>query len=229
MEENDEPHGPLVPLSEEAAAFLETTFASKLDNATRVSKAKGHGIPDSRWIRCPKMDSVVSTNVSAGARTADRAASRLQQFWLDAVNPLIFVLEKAEEWELSAEVINKIQTALQLMGNANYHHSTARRNALMLQLNPKLKQLFKEEDFKNAAPFLFGESFGPLAKERLEAAAALKRATFTEKGDQQQGFQKGHSQKGQGRGGGSQYNGYNRGSRGWHAPGNKARKGQPKK
>ena len=134
------------------------------------------------------MDSVVLTNVSAGARTADRVANWLQQFWLDAANPLIFILEKAEESELPAEVIQNIQTALQLMGNANHHHSMAWRNALMLQLNPKLKQLFNKDDFKNAAPLLFGESFCPLTKEHLEAAAALKRVTFTDKGGQQLGF-----------------------------------------
>ena len=56
IEEGKELHGLLVPLSEAAAAFIEATFGAKLDNATRVSKAKGQGIPDSQWIRCPKLD-----------------------------------------------------------------------------------------------------------------------------------------------------------------------------
>ena len=77
LEDSDEPHGPLVPLSEAAAAFLETTYGTKLDNATRVSKAKGQGIPDSQWIRCPKLDSVVSPNVLLAAKSANRAASWL--------------------------------------------------------------------------------------------------------------------------------------------------------
>ena len=47
IKDYDEPRGTLVPLSESAATFLEATFTSKLDNATRVSKAKGHRIPDS--------------------------------------------------------------------------------------------------------------------------------------------------------------------------------------
>ena len=55
--------------------------------------------------------------------------------------------------------------ALQLMGNANYHHSTACRQALMLQLNPKWKQLLPNADFKDAAPYLLGENFGTMAKE----------------------------------------------------------------
>ena len=225
LEDTDASHGPLVTLSEAAAAFLEAAFSTKLDNNARKAKGKTNGTPDSRWIQCAKLDPVVSANVSAAARTADRASSRIQNFWLDAVNPLIFLLEKAEELEMPAEVINGIQTSLQLMGNANYQHSMDRRHALMMQLNPKLKHLFSHKDFKDAAPFLFGEKFGTLAKDRLEAAEVLRKSTSTE--NSKRGFQKGHFQKNS-RGGGSQYSGTG-GSRGWQGPGNKAKKGHPSK
>ena len=65
----------LVALSDAASAFLKATFVSKLDNKTRVAKAKGQGTPDSQWIRCAKVDQVVATNVPSAARTADRSAS----------------------------------------------------------------------------------------------------------------------------------------------------------
>ena len=141
-----------------------------------------------------KIDQVVATNIPSTARTADKSASQLQQFWLDAVNLLVFILDKAEELEFPKEVIGGIQTALQLLGNANFHHSASRRQALMLQLNPKLKQLFSDADFKDAAPYLFGENFGTLAKECLEAAEALKKATFSDKAHHR-GFQKSYPQK----------------------------------
>ena len=172
----------LLTLLDAASVFLEATFGSKLDNKARVAKAKGQGTPNSCWIRCAKIDPAVTANVPPAARTADRAASRLQQFWLDAVNPLVLILERAEELEVPKEVISGIQTALQLLGNANYHHSTARRQALLLQLNPKLKQLVSDADFKDSAPYLFGENFGTLVKERLEAAEAVKKATSSDKG-----------------------------------------------
>ena len=121
---------------------------------------------------------MVTANVPPAAKTADRAASRLQQFWLDAVNPLVLILERAEELEVPKEVISGIQTALQLVGNTNYHHSMARRQALLLQLNPKL---VSDANFKDSAPYLFGENFGTLAKEYLEAAEALKKATSSDK------------------------------------------------
>ena len=174
-----EPTGQLIDLSEAGAAFLETAFVSKLLNDNRKLKATKNGISDSCWIRCPKIDVVVAANVSPSAKKANRAVSRLQQFWLDTVIPLVLMLEKAEELESPAEAIAAIQISLQLMGNANHHTSISRRNALLMQLNPRLKPLFTDADFKEAPPLLFGESFGSLAKERLDAATALKKTTFT--------------------------------------------------
>ena len=175
-----------------------------------------YGVPESRWLKCPKLDPVISTTVSTSARRTDRSASRLQQFWLDATNPLVNVLERAEELNLPAEAIAAIQTSLQLMGNANQHNSIARRNALLMQL----KQLVEDVDFKEAPPFLFGENFGTLAKERLEAAAALTKTLGVDKS--RQGFHKSHPQGNRGCGGGSQYSSrYNR-QRGWQANSSKA-------
>ena len=100
--------------------------------------------------------------------------TEFRTFGLATATPLIFVLEKAEELELSAEMIVGIQTSLLLMGNANYQHSMSRWHALMTQLNPKLKQPFSHKHFKYTAPFLFREMFSALAKDRLEAAEALR-------------------------------------------------------
>ena len=142
-----------------ASAFLETAFKSKIDNLARRTKIKKFGIPDSRWTRCPKIDAVVSENISRDAERTDRTTSRLQQFWLDAVAPIVMVLERAEKFSLPPEAINMIQTSIQLMGNANYHHSTERRKALLQHLNLLLKQLVEESDFKEVPPMLFGENF----------------------------------------------------------------------
>ena len=115
-----------------------------------------------------------------------------------------------------------IQISLQLMGNANQHNSIARRNALLTQLNPQLKQLVEDVDFKDAPPLLFGENFGTLAKERIEAAAALTKTLGLEKS--RQDFQKSHPQKKWGRGGGGQYSGHYSKQKGWKGSGNKATK-----
>ena len=124
-EDCDDLQAPLVPFLEAASAFLAAAFTAKLENRVRVAKAKGQSTPVSQWIQCAKIDPVLTANVPPAARTADRAASRVQQFWLDATNPLVILLEKAVDLNLPKEVISGIQTALQLMGNANHHHSTA--------------------------------------------------------------------------------------------------------
>ena len=94
-------------------------------------------------------------------------------------------------------------------------------------IDAQLKPLFTDADFKEASLLLFRESFGTLAKERLDAATALKKTTFTGRGATQ-GFQKSHSQRYQGHGGGSQSSGYRGGNKGWAPAGNKATKGQKK-
>ena len=43
--------------------------------------------------------------IPASSHRADRAANCLQNLWLDAANPLVHILEKAEDLELPAEVI----------------------------------------------------------------------------------------------------------------------------
>ena len=216
----------LVQLSEEAGAFIEAAFKSKLKNADRTARSEKFGIPESRWLRCPQLDPVVKTTVSVAAKRSDRAASRLQNFWLDAVNPLVYVLEKAEELQLPPEVISAVQTSLQLLGNANAHNSMARRKELLTHMNPKLKELVDDMDFKEAPPVLFGDNFATLAKERLEAAAALTKTLGSDKG--RQDFSKSHSQRNRGRGGGSHHSGHYK-QRGWQPSNSKTAPKQPAK
>ena len=218
VEEEGEADSPLVPLSEAANAYLESAFKTKLDNSSRKSKATKFGTPDSRWIRCPKIDAVVIANVAKEAERNDRAASRLQQFWLDAVAPLVMLLERDEELQLPVEAIQMVQTSILLMGNASFHHSTERRRALLQHLNPQLKQLVEESDFKNAAPMLFGDDFGAIAKQRLEAAAALKKTLAPSKW--KQGFRQSHPHQNWGRGGGRPLTSGQ--GRGWQYKSNKA-------
>ena len=93
-------------------------------------------------------------------------------------------------------------------------------NALLIQLNPQLKQLVKDIDFKEAPPFLFGENLGTLTKERIEAVAALIKTLGIDKS--RHGSQKSHPQGNRSRGGGSQYSSlYNR-HKGWQANTGKA-------
>ena len=119
-----------------------------------------------------------------------------------------------------------IQASLVLMGNASFHHSTERRKGLLQHLNPQLKQIVKESNLKEAAHMLFGGNFKTIAKQRLEAAAALKKTLAPSKW--KQGFRQSHPQKNWGRGGGKPSTSGQ--GRGWQYKGNKAPgRGQPKR
>jgi len=116
-------------------------FNSKLDNKTRRGKAEIQGKPAT-------IDPVVFTNVSPAAGTADRVHGKQAPTILARHSqPTGVTLEKAGEMNLPKKVIGGIQMVTQLMGNANIHNSAAWRQALMTQLNSKLKQLLSGIDF----------------------------------------------------------------------------------
>ena len=46
-------------------------------------------------------------------------------------------------------------------------------------MNPDLKSLVEDEDFSQAAPYLFGPGFGRKAKERSEAVECSRKASST--------------------------------------------------
>jgi len=103
------------------------------------------------------------------------------------------------------------------MDNTNQHNSIACSNAVLTLLNPQLKQLLGDTDCKEVPPMLFGENFGSLAKERLEAAAvALTKTLQTNKG-----FHKSHPQKYRSRGGGRHYSSSYSKQKGWQLLGDK--------
>ena len=208
MEDPDnEGDGLPLQISEEGQAFLEATFGSRLEFATRKAKLAKYGTPDSIWLKCPELCSVVAATLSKDAVKEDKVSFRAQQMWLDAAVPLTACLEKAHGGELTvADTIPMIQSALMLMGDASQHQSSLRRKLLMQHFNPQLKGLMGESDFSKAQPFLFGEDFGDKAKSKLEAAAALKKVAYrTDKGASKRGFRGGYPRRQNwGRGGGRQ-------------------------
>ena len=105
---------------------------------------------------------------------------------------MIATLERIQDDRAFLQDATKaMQEALRFMGNASQHHVVHRRQAILQQLNPQLKPPVKDEDFVDAPPYLFGEKFASMAKERLEAAAVLKKSVCSSK---QQGFHKRHPQ-----------------------------------
>ena len=75
----------------------------------------------------------------------------------------------------TAAIVKALQTVLLFLGNASQHHAVQCHQSVLQQLNLQLKSLIKDEDFADAPPYLFGECFASLAKERLEASLVLKK------------------------------------------------------
>ena len=217
-EEEGEVDSPLVLLSEVANAYLESAFKSKLDNLLRKSKATKFRTPDSCWIRCPKWTQWRQRMWLKKQRGMTVLPVSCNNFGWMLWPLLVMLLERDEELQLPVEAIQMVQTSILLMGNASFHHSTERRRALLQHLNPQLKQLVEESDFKNAAPVLFGDDFGAIVKQRLEAAAALKKTLAPSKW--KQGFRQSHPHQNWGRGGGRPLTSGQ--GRGWQYKSNKA-------
>ena len=128
----DTQQGPLVPISEVAAEFLEASFNTKLDSKSR--KAKANGTPDSRWIQCAKLDSVVVPTLHQrhGRRTEQVVTSRISG-WMQ--QPLSYSSwRRQRNWSYRLSLLMGSRPLFRLMGNANYQHSMDRRHALMTHL-----------------------------------------------------------------------------------------------
>lgn len=170
------------PVSEPTKALLQMSFckAKPADNKTRKVWLAKVGSPAGDETRCPKLDSVVKSQLKKDVVENDRKLSRLQNFTLDAAGPFVAALEEATTEDGSPNldlIVNCLQQGLVLLGNASSHFSHERRLKILENLNPDLKSLAEDEDYSKAPPFLFGKGFEKLAKDRADAVQCLRKAT----------------------------------------------------
>ena len=132
-----------------------------MSNSERKKQVDKFGVPDCKWVRCPKLDPVLKTTLLKEAIKADGYLSRLHQFWLNAVVLLASLIESADVGDLTVGgAVAVVQSALLLMGKVHQSMEQKRRKKLLLQLNPAQKSLAEEEKtFQNVATMLFGEGF----------------------------------------------------------------------
>ena len=96
---------------------------------------------------------------------------------MDAVAPLTFILEEAQKGTLTPEVaVKATKVTLGLLGNASAHQSKERRKNVLKDMNRDVLPLVDEdEQFKGAAPLLFGEGFEKKMKEHMDAVRCLRK------------------------------------------------------
>ena len=94
--------------------------------------------------KCPKLDRVYLHNLSKDVKDADCNAARLQTFNMDAVAPLVFILEEAQKGTLTSQSAAK--AALLHLGNASAQMAKERRKKVTKDLNKDLMSLAEDPE-----------------------------------------------------------------------------------
>ena len=181
--------GKLVEVSEETTTFLRSCFGKPLTNAARHSLKKPIGIPKVDATKCPKLNRVVKGSVSKDTKEANSTLAKLQTLLLDAVAPLVHVLETTQSGNLTIDTSVK-------------------------DLNKDLLMLVEDDEiFADVAPMLFGDGFEKMMKEQVEAMRCIRKTSnkttesFFRRGRPQGQYHQHY------RGGGNSHRG-----RGWYHP-----------
>ena len=164
-------------VSEKTKSFLEESCRQSLPNSSRIQTRSRFGLPKVAATRTPQLDPFMKTEVNSATKSTDKELARIQTIVPDSMAPLTSILECDNQGgSLShEEVIIAVKTAVQLIGNTNAQISRLRREKVTCNINKGLLPLVKEEDnFKEAAPLLFGPDFAKKSKEYIEQVKAMR-------------------------------------------------------
>ena len=73
---------------------LKSAFRKPLSNTARLLVRKPYRFPSVEDTKCPKLDRVIKQNLTKNVKDADSNAARLQTLKLNAVAPMVFILEE---------------------------------------------------------------------------------------------------------------------------------------
>ena len=124
-------------------------------------------------------------------------------FNLDAVAPLVFILEEAQKGTLTFQsAAEAAKAALLLLGNASAQTAKERRK----KVTKDLMSLAEDpEMFEDAAPLLFRASFERKMKEHLESLKCLRQSMAPKNGHRSDQFFRGSRPQYPPQGGGGNY------------------------
>lgn len=159
-----------ISVSSETGKILKSAFSKSLKNDKRKVHTNKFPLPSVDCVHTPKLDEAISCLILKSAKTYDRYLSKMQQFSVDALGPLIWLNENLEGSPKAKEAVT---SAIALMGNASAHLSTERRKSIMKHLNKDLRPLC-DGKFPDRGPYLFGDGFGARAKSTADNIKALK-------------------------------------------------------
>ena len=180
----------LVEVSPEMTSFLQSCFGKQLNNSPRQGLHKTVGVPKVDATKCPKVDHVVKGSV---LKDADTTLAKMQTLVLDAVAPLVYILESAKNGKLINDTSEKAsKLALRLLANASAHITKGRRKSALKDLNKDLLTLVEDEErFANVAAMLFGDGFEKTMKEHVEAMRCIRKSLNSSSKSTEPFFRKG--------------------------------------
>ena len=120
----------LVSVLESTARTLKSAFKKPLSNTACLLVCKPYSFPNVEDTKCPKLDQVIKQNLTKDVRDANSNAARLQTLNLDAVAPLVFILEEAQKGSLTPQ-----SAALMLLGNASAQMAKERWKKVTKDIN----------------------------------------------------------------------------------------------
>ena len=111
---------PTVSVSESTAKTLKSALQKPLSNSTQLQVHRAYTFPNVEDTKCQKLDCVIKQNLTKDIKDAASNAARLQTFSLDAVAPLVLILEEAQKGTLTSQsAAEAAKAALLLPGNAS--------------------------------------------------------------------------------------------------------------
>ena len=101
--------------------------------------------------KCPKLDRVVK---GSDTKDADNTLAKLQTLMLDAVAPLVHIVETAQSGNLTIDTsVKEAKLPIRLLANASAHVSKERRKTALKDLNKDLLTLVEDDErFGEVAP-----------------------------------------------------------------------------
>ena len=161
-------------LGKEVTGLLRQATEKPLEQEKQKKLTAHFPLPASDATHPPKPDKDISALVPKSAATYDRLLSKIQQFNMDSLGPLLSALQQVKKGKCTArDLVAPLETAIKLSGNAAAHLSMERRRALLRHLNSDLKSL-AEDEFSDRGPLLFGKDFASKAKSTADNVKALK-------------------------------------------------------
>ena len=160
--------------------FLETNFRRSLSSSQIFNILEETSLPDTTVFTAPKLDKAIGDQIQKNYKKTvenrDKELMKVQRHILNVGAPLSALHDLLEnKQDLShEEIMNLVERALCLLGNASNSMSILRRSKILYSINPS-KISLAEAAFLNAGSSLFGTDISKIAADSAVIARNLQK------------------------------------------------------